>query len=51
MNIGRGFINLKTFKMLSVVVPCYNEEKNIADIVSKFDKILSESNDNIECYL
>ena len=51
MNIGRGFINLKTFKMLSVVVPCYNEEKNIADIVSKFDKILFESNDNIEVIL
>ena len=37
--------------MLSVVVPCYNEEKNIADIVSKFDKILFESNDNIEVIL
>jgi glycosyltransferase involved in cell wall biosynthesis len=51
MNIGKGFINLKTFKMLSVVVPCYNEEKNIPDIVSKFDKILTESNENIEVIL
>jgi glycosyltransferase involved in cell wall biosynthesis len=37
--------------MLSVIVPCYNEEKNISDIVSKFDKILSESDENIEVIL
>ncbi len=51
MNTGKIFIKIKTFKMLSVVVPCYNEEKNISDIVYKFDKILSESNENIEIIL
>ncbi|MDB0011100.1 glycosyltransferase family 2 protein [Flavobacteriales bacterium] len=34
--------------MLSVVVPCYNEEENIPLIVSKFEKILSESGEDIE---
>ncbi len=37
--------------MLSVIVPCYNEEKNIPEIILKFDKILSESNENIEVIL
>lgn len=37
--------------MLSVVVPCYNEEENIPLIVSKFNKILSESNEDIEVIL
>tara|TARA_Y100000991_G_scaffold175124_1_gene137067 strand:- start:7514 stop:8206 length:693 start_codon:yes stop_codon:yes gene_type:complete len=37
--------------MLSVVVPCYNEEKNIPLIVSKFSKILEKSDDEIEVIL
>ena len=37
--------------MLSVIVPCYNEEKNIPEIVSKFDKIISKSNVDIEVIL
>ena len=37
--------------MLSVIVPCYNEEKNIPEIVSKFDKILEESEKEIEVIL
>ena len=46
-----SFIKHKSFKMLSVIVPCYNEEKNIPEIVSKFDKILSKSNEDIEVIL
>ena len=37
--------------MLSVIVPCYNEGKNIPFIVSKFNKILEESDDEIEVIL
>ena len=37
--------------MLSVVVPCYNEEENIPLIISKFNKILEESNEKIEVIL
>ncbi len=37
--------------MLSVIVPCYNEEKNIPLIVSKFNKILEESAKEIEVIL
>ena len=37
--------------MLSVIVPCYNEEKNIPIIVSKFDKILRETSEDIEIIL
>jgi glycosyltransferase involved in cell wall biosynthesis len=37
--------------MLSVIVPCYNEEKNIPLIVSKFNKILEESEKEIEVIL
>ena len=44
-------MKLKNFKMLSVVVPCYNEEGNIPLIVSKFDKILSETSEDIEVIL
>lgn len=40
MNIGRVFINLKTFNMLSVVVPCYNEEENIPLIILNFEEII-----------
>ena len=37
--------------MLSVVIPCYNEEKNIPLIVSKFSKILEKSDEEIEVIL
>lgn len=37
--------------MLSVVVPCYNEVKNIPLIVSKFNKILEDSEKEIEVIL
>ena len=37
--------------MLSVVVPCYNEEENIPLIVSKFNKILEESTLEMEVIL
>ena len=37
--------------MLSVVVPCYNEAENIPLIVSKFNKILEESDEDIEVIL
>ena len=37
--------------MLSVVVPCYNEEKNIPLIVSKFSEILEKSDEEIEVIL
>ena len=37
--------------MLSVIVPCYNEEENIPLIVSKFNKILEESDEDIEVIL
>jgi len=37
--------------MLSVVVPCYNEGENIPIIISKFNKILEESNEKIEVIL
>ena len=37
--------------MLSVIVPCYNEEKNIPEIVSKFDKIISDFDDELEVIL
>ena len=37
--------------MLSVIVPCYNEEENIPLIISKFNKILEESNEKIEVIL
>ena len=51
MNIGKNFTNLKSFRMLSVIVPCYNEEENIPLIVSKFNKILKESDEEIEVIL
>ena len=51
MNIGKNFINLKSFRMFSVIVPCYNEEENIPLIVSKFNKILKESDEEIEVIL
>ena len=51
MNIGNNFMKLKTFKMLSVVIPCYNEEENIPIIVSKFCKILEETDQEIEVIL
>ena len=51
MNIGNNFMKLKIFKMLSVVVPCYNEGENIPFIVSKFNKIIEESDDEIEVIL
>tara|TARA_B110000902_G_scaffold264972_1_gene347891 strand:+ start:4422 stop:5141 length:720 start_codon:yes stop_codon:yes gene_type:complete len=44
-------MKLKIFKMLSVVVPCYNEEGNIPLIVSKFNKILKHSDEDIEVIL
>tara|TARA_B110001452_G_scaffold182276_1_gene153111 strand:- start:280 stop:999 length:720 start_codon:yes stop_codon:yes gene_type:complete len=44
-------MKLKIFKMLSIVVPCYNEEGNIPLIVSKFDKMLSETSEDIEVIL
>ncbi len=34
--------------MFSVIVPCYNEEENIPLIVSKFHKIIKESDEEIE---
>ena len=37
--------------MLSVVVPCYNEEENIPLIISKFNKVLEESDEKIEVIL
>ena len=37
--------------MLSVIVPCYNEEKNIPEIVSKFDKIILDFDDEVEVIL
>ena len=37
--------------MLSVVVPCYNEEENIPLIVSKFSTVLEESDEKIEVIL
>ena len=37
--------------MLSVIVPCYNEEENIPLIVSKFNKILKDFDDEVEVIL
>ena len=37
--------------MLSVIVPCYNEEKNIPYIVSKFEKIILDFDEEIEVIL
>ena len=51
MNIGRVFINLKTFNMLSVVVPCYNEEENIPLIISNFEEIILAFEGEIEVIL
>ena len=42
MNIGKNFINLKSFRMLSVIVPCYNEEGNIPLILNRFREVLKE---------
>lgn len=32
--------------MLSIVVPCYNEEKNVARLVDRFNNIFNELNEN-----
>ena len=37
--------------MLSVIVPCYNEERNIPYIVSKFEKIILDFDKEIEVIL
>jgi len=51
MNIGKPSLSLKTFKMLSVVIPCYNEEDNLKLILDEIDKILNKSEFNIEFIL
>lgn len=44
-------MNLKASKMLSIIVPCYNEEKNIPLIISEFKKIIISSDEEIEVIL
>ena len=48
MNIGNPSLKVKTFKMLSVVIPCYNEEDNLKLILDEIDSILNKSEFNIE---
>lgn len=48
MSTGRNSLNQKSLKMsikLSIIVPCYNEEKNIPFILERFSSILKNRND------
>ncbi len=43
MSFGLSFMSFLTDKMLSVVIPCYNEESNIPELYQRLSKVLRES--------
>ena len=51
MNIGRVFISQNLFNMLSIVIPCYNEESNLMQIIKQIDEILINTKFEIEFIL